>query len=81
MNNLTDINKILKRLQILQSISIVLGFISFCAVYSWIYPFDGALALIGALIPGFLCVWSYEIIEDIKKSMLCFKTNVQEDKQ
>ena len=76
--NEQDIDKLLKKLRIVENISVITGFISFTAFYFW-FSFVGELSLIFALIPGCLWAWSHEMSKDIERILILEKINMQRE--
>lgn len=76
MTNLSDeyIDKLIKKVHLIEIVVFLIGFISFCAFYSWSYSLGGIVALFIALIPGFLWAWCQEMLEDIRKYLISLKT-------
>lgn len=69
MDNLTEetINKFQNKITIIDAISIITGFISFYAVYSWLYSWSPTLSLIIALIPACLFAWAHDLLNDLRR--------------
>ena len=75
--NEQDIDSLLKKLRVIENISIITGFISFIAFYFWFYFAGSHLSLMFALIPASLWAWSHEMSNDIERILTLEKINMQ----
>ena len=68
LNNL-NVDKILKKLKILENLLIINAVIAFVAFECWFYPILHGFSILVSLIPLFMMSASHEIIDDIKKAI------------
>ena len=73
--NKLNIDKILKKLKILENLLIINAVIAFVAFESWFYPLIYGFSILVSLIPLCIMCASHEIIDDIKKAITSNQKN------